>query len=114
MKAILSLLAFVFAIGCATTSSTTGSDGGKKDIQVFKIDNPPTQKYSVLKTIKDDAGEDEEDAITEGFLKQARKLKADAVVFKKKSQSGMEMVPFGFGKMKYTYLYTVEFVRFDP
>jgi hypothetical protein len=112
MKAILSILSLIFVVGCATTSTQSG--GGKKEIQVFQIENPPTQKYTVIKTVKDDAGEDEEDEITDEFIKQARKVGADAVVFKKKAQSGMEVVPFGFGKMKYTYLYTVELVRFEP
>ena len=85
------------------------------ELKTLDFDHPYLRSRGFTdKTIKDDAGENEEDEITVGFVQQARKLKADAVIFKKKSQSGMEMVPFGFGKMKYTYLYTVEIVRFDP
>src|SRR5688572_26317731 len=102
MKAILSLILILLVTGCETTSTGTGSatKPGQKEVQVFQAGSTPTQKFTVLRTLKDDAGEDEEDEVTAQFQKQAAKLGGDAIIFKEKKASGMEVVPFGFGKIK--------------
>jgi hypothetical protein len=114
MKAILSLLAIFLLSACVTTSTgSSAKSSGQKEIAIFQSEQPPTRPFTLIRTLKDDAGEDEEDEITEKFVKQARKLGGDAIVFREKKQSGLEVVPFGFGKIKYTFLYGVDVVRFE-
>src|SRR5687768_7971537 len=110
MKALL--LSAIFAVvlcGCASTPNGSVA----KDIAVFQVGESPIQQYTVLGTLKDDAAEHEEDEITEEFKKKARKMGGDAIIFRSKKQSGMEVKPFSFGKLDITYLYTVDVLRFQ-
>lgn len=115
MKPLLSLFLLLCLTACETTS--TGPSGaakpGAKEIAVFQWNSPPDKKYTVLRTLKDDATEQEEDEITKEFIKQARKLGGDAILFHEKKQSGMEAGPFSFGKLNFTYLYKVDVIRFE-
>src|SRR5687767_524759 len=109
MKAILSAICLsLLLIGCATNSSKSA-----REVQVFKIEQPPTQKYTVLKTLTDDGTEEEEPEITAEFVQRARKLGADAILIHPKKQDGTELDhPFSF-KMKFSYLYKADAVKFE-
>ena len=115
VKYLPSIILVALIAGCATTSSDSNgaAKAGQKQIQVFPAGSGPSQKFLVLRTLKDDAGEDEEDEITAQFQKTAAKLGGDAIIFKEKKASGMEVVPFGFGKIKNTFLYRVDVVKFE-
>jgi len=110
---MLSLLMTLCLVGCATSDTATSNRPGAKQIAVYQAANPPTQKYIVIRTLKDDAAEVEEDEVTEKFIKDARKLGGDAIIFHEKKPSGMEVEPFGFGKINNTFLYRVDVIRFE-
>jgi len=109
---LLTIFLAIVMSGCATDSEMAKS-GAAKEITVFNADRPPTQKYTVIRTLKDDGAEEEEDEITSKFVKQARKIGGDAILMHPKKASGMEMKPFGFGKMNYTYLYKADVLRLE-
>jgi hypothetical protein len=67
MKAFLAAICLsLIMIGCATSASKPA-----REVQVFKIEQPPTQKYTILKTLTDDGTEEEEQEITAEFVKRA-------------------------------------------
>lgn len=114
MKYVLSLLLLLLLGACATDSpSPVHSKSAMKEIPVFRADHPPQNKYVVIRSLKDDAAEVEEDQIIEKFVQQARKLGGDALLLHEKSQSGMERVPFSFGKVNITFLFRADVIRFE-
>lgn len=117
MRFLIATLLGIFLVSCATSDSTVPKSAGQKstinDIAVFQADAPPSRQYTVIGTLKDDATEPEEDEITVEFKKKALKMGGDAIVFKPKKESGLEMKPFSFGKLDKTYIYTVDVIRFQ-
>lgn len=79
---------------------------------MFQAEQKPDREFTVLGTLKDDAAEAEEDEVFDQFKKRAAKMGGDAIIIHPKKDSGMEIQPFGFGKINKTFLYTVDVIRF--
>jgi hypothetical protein len=114
MKYVLSILLISLISACATNSQTSGEGKARfKEIPTFQASQPPQKKFVVIRSLKDDGAEAEEDEILAKFLKQARKLGGDALLVHEKHQSGTELAPFSFGKVNFTYLYRADVIRFE-
>lgn len=101
-KTFISLLAvgslvFVFA-GCGSLQPYDGVNRSPKtQIDVYEAGQAPKKPYKVIQSFSAEGGMGDEANKHRDFVEQAKKLGADAIIFKPSQMGGIAVTPFGGG-----------------
>ena len=86
------------AVGCGSLQPYDGvKREAKNSIEVYEGGRTPSRPYKVIMTFSSEAGIGEEAKWQRDFTSKAKKLGADAIIFKSPQQGAWGVGPFGGG-----------------
>ena len=110
---VLATALLVIASGCSTAphDNAARTSSARPTLALFRDGQKPTRPFHELGVLTDDGGLVEQGEIEARFIKKARKMKADAIVFHPLVRTGGEVKGFSWVE---THLYKATVIAYDP